>query len=330
MSIICIALVITALLVSITLVAGGKDSLDSKPKADIDCFSIDEAVAALHIPGAAAPLLNPPEPTSRQPLRYFTSNFTSIVPIKLFDNFYFVGTTIVGAFVIDAGDGLVMLDTGCGETDAPLMVSDMKNLGLDPSNIKLIFISHEHFDHYGGVEYLKKNVCPNAKVALSLVGWNMLQTVPLEWVYIGPRPQSVDIYLTDGMKIMVGNTTFKIIATPGHSPGCMSFIIPTRDNGEAHMVGIMGGTAVWPTQLETKLYKSSIEYFKAFALAAKCDVGLRVHSQEVDFAALRTRKTGEANPLIIGTEKFDTVYLQKYRDLYQAMLNSGKMAGRPY
>jgi metallo-beta-lactamase class B len=132
------------------------------------------------------------------------------------------------------------------------------------------------------------------------------------------------------MKIMVGNTTFKIIATPGHSPGCMSFIIPTRDNGEAHMVGIMGGTAVWPTQLETKLYKSSIEYFKAFALAAKCDVGLRVHSQEVDFAALRTRKSGEANPLIIGTEKFDTVYLQKYRDLYQAMLNSGKMAGRPY
>jgi len=74
-----------------------------------------------------------------------------------------------------------MLDTGNGEEDVALMVADMRKIGLDPSKIKLIFISHEHFDHYGGVQYLKKNVCPNAKVAMSLVGWNMLQTVPLEW-----------------------------------------------------------------------------------------------------------------------------------------------------
>ena len=66
-----------------------------------------------------------------------------------------------------------MLDTGCGDEDAAMMVADIKKLGLDPSKIKLIFISHEHFDHYGGVNYLKKNVCPDAKVAMSLVGWNL-------------------------------------------------------------------------------------------------------------------------------------------------------------
>ncbi len=49
-----------------------------------------------------------------------------------------------------------MLDTGNCDTDVVLMVADMKKLGLDPSKIKLIFISHEHFDHYGGVPYLKK------------------------------------------------------------------------------------------------------------------------------------------------------------------------------
>jgi hypothetical protein len=86
---------------------------------------------------------------------------------------------------------------------------------------------------------------------------------------------------------------------------------------------------VWPTQLETRLYKSSIEYFKAFAMAAKCDVGLGVHSREAHFAALRVRKSGETNPLVIGTEKFDTVYLRKYRRLYQRMLDSGKMTPYP-
>jgi len=296
--------------------------------AQTTALSIAEAEAALKVPGAAAPYVNLPDPDPLPPTFFGPPPYPSIAPIKLFDNFYFVGTTAVGAFVIDTGDGLVMLDTGIGKDDATKMVEDMKKLGLDPSTIKLIFISHEHFDHYGGVQYLK-TVCPNAKVAMSLIGWNMLQSVPMEAGYIGPRPQSVDIYLTDGMKIKLGNTTFQIVATPGHSAGCMSFIIPVTDNGKAHMAGIMGGTAVWATQLETRLYKSSIEYFKAFATAAKCDVGLGVHSKEEDFAALRVRKSGEAHPLVIGTEKFDTVYLQKYRDMYQCVLDSGKMMPYP-
>ncbi len=130
------------------------------------------------------------------------------------------------------------------------------------------------------------------------------------------------------MKIKVGNGILQIVATPGHSPGCVSFIFPVTDNGSPHMAGIMGGTAVWPTRVETMLYKSSVEYFKAFAVAARCDVGLGAHSQEADFAALRVRKPGEPHPLVLGTEKFDTVYLKSYRDRYQQMLDSGKL--KPY
>ncbi|MGA2405852.1 MAG: MBL fold metallo-hydrolase [Bacteroidales bacterium] len=292
-----------------------------------DYLTVEEAITFLKIPESAAqPALNlgvsPKLPAS------FSPPYKSIKPIKLFDNLYFVGTTTVGAFIVDSGDGLVMLDTGIGDEDVAMMVEDMKKLGLDPSRIRVIFISHEHFDHYGGVQYLKKNICPNAKVAMSLVGWNLLQTVPLEWAYIGTRPQSVDIYLIDGMKIKIGSVIFQIVATPGHSPGCVSFIFPVIDNGETHMAGIMGGSAVWPTQVETRLYKSSIEYFKAFAKAANCDVGLVFHSQESDFAQLRIRKSGEPNPLVIGSDKFDTVYLKKYRDRYQKMLESGNL--KPY
>lgn len=292
-----------------------------------DYLTIDEAISALKVHEAAVPLVADPGVSPKLPAS-FSPPYRSIEPIKLFDNLYFVGTTTVGAFIVDSGDGLVMLDTGNGDADIVMMVADMKKLGLDPSGIKLIFISHEHFDHYGGVQYLKRNVCPDAKVAMSLAGWNLLQTVPSEWAYIGTRPQSIDIYLLDGMKIKIGSVIFQIIATPGHSPGCLSFIFPVTDNGETHMAGIMGGSAVWPTQVETRLYKSSIEYFKAFAQAAKCDVGLAFHSQESDFAQLRIRKPGEPNPLVIGEEKFDKVFLQKYRDRYQKMLESGDI--NPY
>ena len=289
-----------------------------------DYLTIDEAEACIKVRGAIAPLAADPGTSPELPA-FFRPPFTSIEPIRLFDNLYFVGTTAVGAFIVDTGEGLVMIDTGNGDADAALMVADMKKSGLDPSRIKLIFISHEHCDHYGGVEYLRKNVCPAAKVAMSLAGWNMLQTTPMEAFFIGSRPQKVDIFLTDGMKIKIGTEIFHVIATPGHSPGCMSFIFPVKDNGEAHMAGLMGGSAVWPTQVETRLYKSSIEYFKAFAMDAGCDVGLGFHSQEADFATLRIRKAGEPNPLILGTEKFNTVYLGKFRDRYQQMLESGKI-----
>ncbi len=287
-----------------------------------DYLTIDEAISSLKVPEAAAPLAANPGVSPKLPAA-FSPPYRSVGPVKLFDNLYFVGTTSVGAFIVDTGDGLVMLDTGNGDADIAMMVEDMKKLGLNPDRIKLIFISHEHFDHYGGVRYLKKNVCPDAKVAMSLTGWNLLQTVPSEWAYIGTRPQSVDIYLTDGMKIKTGTVIFQIIATPGHSPGCLSFIFPVTDKGETHVAGIMGGSAVWPTQVEARLYKSSVEYFKALARAAKCDVGLVFHSQESDFARLRVRKPGEPNPLVIGQEKFDTVFLEKFRDRYQMMLESG-------
>jgi metallo-beta-lactamase class B len=292
-----------------------------------DYLTIDEAVANLKVPESVAPLATNTVISSKLPPS-FSPPYRSLKPIKLFDNLYFVGTYTVGSFIIDTGDGLVMLDTGIGDDDVAMMVADMKKLGLDPSKIKLILLSHEHFDHYGGVQYLKKNVCPDAKVALSLIGWNMLQTVQSEWAYIGSRPQSIDIFLVDGMKIKVGNEIFQIVATPGHSPGCLSFIIPVTDNGEPHVVGIMGGSAVWPTQTETMLYKSSIEYFKAIAREAKCDVGLMIHGQESDFAQLRIRKTGDPNPLVIGQDNFDKVYLQKFRDRYQKMIESGTL--KPY
>lgn len=287
-------------------------------------LTVDKAIASLKVPEAAAKLSDYSRAVTEIPKGY-RPPYRSIEPLKLFDNLYFVGTTVVGAFIIDSGNGLIMLDTGNGDTDAEMMVSDIKKLGLDPSQIKVIFISHEHFDHYGGVRYLKKNVCPGAKVAMSLTGWNLLQSVPPEWVYVGSRPESVDIFLNDGMKIKIGNTYVQAVATPGHSPGCLSYIFPVYENGEKHMAGVMGGRGVWPTDTEAKLYKSSVEYFRAVARESGCDVGLWFHSSERDLAALRSRKAGEPNPLIIGKDQFDTVYLQKYRDSFRQMMESGKI-----
>ena len=255
-------------------------------------------------------------------LAKLTLDLTPMEPTRLFDNFFFVGTRSVGSFLINTKDGLIMIDTGWGGPDIVLFVEGMKKLGLDPSKIKLILLSHEHLDHYGGVPYLKKNVCPGAKVAMSTIAWNLLHTRPTGspgGPYSDPRPQSIDVFLADGQNISLGGTAVRIVATPGHTHGCVSFIVPVTDNGKPHMVGIMGGVAFISDWDKAYLYKASIEYFQQFTRKAKCDAGVVVHfsGYEEDLIALRSRKPGQANPLVIGTEKFESEYLQQFRDNFE-------------
>lgn len=288
------------------------------------CLTLEEAASALQTHSAALSLAAEPEVSPELP-DPFRPPFTSIEPIRLFDCLYFVGTTAVGAYVLNTGAGLVMFDTGCCDADAALMVADLRKLGLNPSEIRLICISHEHFDHYGGIQYLKKNVCPEAKVAMGLMAWNMLQSAPMVWPYIGKRPQKVDIFLTDGMKIGIGRKVLQIVGTPGHSPGCLSFIFSVTDSGVSHVVGLAGGSGVFPTEVETYQYKASVEYFGAIARTSGCDVGLGFHYQESNFSALRVRKKGEPHPMVLGTDGFDSVFLEGFRERYRKMLLSGEM-----
>jgi len=248
------------------------------------------------------------------------ADFTPMVPTRLFDRFYYVGTRSVGAYIADTTNGLVMIDTGWGEKDCSQFVTDMKKLGLDPRKIEIILLTHEHIDHYGGVQYLKSKVCPGSEVALSLLGWNYMMTRPVEAGFAGPRPKLIDIFLADGDEIKLGQTTIQVVATPGHTPGCMSFIIPVTDDGQPHTVGIMGGVAVPLNWNEAFLYYCSIDYFRQFARRFGCDIGLGTHSSylEEDMKAVRSRKNFEPNPLIIGAERFESEYLQRYTDQFMA------------
>ena len=244
----------------------------------------------------------------------FSFKLTPMGPYKLFDDFYYIGTNSVGSFVIDTSAGLILIDAGWGATDCGSMMSDLQKLGFNPKDIEMILLSHEHIDHYGCVKEWKNTACPSAKVALTQLGWNYLRTWPAEAAFGGSRPESIDMYLTDGQRIQLGNTTVEVVFTPGHSPGCVSFIFPVRDRGEKHVVGLMGGSSVPGTWNEALVYHTSVEYFKQKSIEAKCDVGLAVHAKQYkdDFEKIPTLQPGVPHPLVLGTERYVTEYIESY------------------
>ena len=86
----------------------------------------------------------------------YDSNMVNITVI--YDNNTFkegLGTAWGFSCVITGFEKTVLFDTG---GDGPLLIENISKLGIDPNDIELVFLSHTHWDHVGGMEsFLEKN-----------------------------------------------------------------------------------------------------------------------------------------------------------------------------
>jgi len=328
-----ILLLAVVLLVPATLLAGAHQKEDS----DRGIFNGNDMFSCKPVHQIDETPINPPNVQGDIPEPQ-QSKLTGKGPYKLFDNLYYVGNSFlnVGVFIVKTSAGLIIIDAGSnliakdGTWDCKIMEDLMEQAGLDFADVKMILLSHEHIDHYGCATRWQEKTWPPAPVAMSRIGWDNLRTWPVRAAFGGTRPEKIDTYLFDGQRIHLGDTTIQIVATPGHSMGTMSFIIPVREGREKHVVGIMGGSAVQKSWGEAYMYWASVEYFKQACEEAKCDVGLNAHTQNWPagvLAAFLARKPGEPNPLVIGADNFDSRNLEYYRNrcrqMFQTLINEG-------
>ena len=75
-------------------------------------------------------------------------------PVRIHANTYLVGTCGISAILIAGDEGHVLIDSGT-EAGAELVAENIRQLGFRLGDIKYLLMSHEHFDHVGGLARLQ-------------------------------------------------------------------------------------------------------------------------------------------------------------------------------
>ncbi|MFO7996316.1 MAG: MBL fold metallo-hydrolase [Dehalococcoidia bacterium] len=111
-------------------------------------------------------------------------------------------------------DGMVIDPAG----DAPRILSNIRELGL---KVGLIVLTHTHPDHLGAVRDIVEHT--GASFAVHIAEAEMIQRYDFrQFSAFDPafkQPPPPDRLLEDGDSIFVGDLTFQVLHTPGHSAG---------------------------------------------------------------------------------------------------------------
>ena len=78
-----------------------------------------------------------------------------VEPFPVADHVYYVGNRWVGSYLLDSGEGLILIDCAMPQT-LYLLLDGIRSLGYDPHDIRLLLISHAHYDHAGAAEALRR------------------------------------------------------------------------------------------------------------------------------------------------------------------------------
>jgi hydroxyacylglutathione hydrolase len=156
-----------------------------------------------------------------------------------------INTRGVNCYLVGAGDGFVLVDTGLPETRSSLD-AELQSAGCRPGNLRLIVLTHGDYDHAGNAAYLRDKY--GSKIAMHRDdsgrvergdwNWNMkpkpdkfglLYRVVALFVKPGPFDTfTADVYLADNQSLSDYGLDATVLHLPGHTKGSIGIL--TSDN----------------------------------------------------------------------------------------------------
>jgi len=184
-------------------------------------------------------------------------------PSRIMRDIYLVNTEPNLTYLIDAGQGqLVIVDPGL-ESNVGSILKNVEALGFSIKNIKWIINTHAHFDHAMADAHFQRL---GAKI---LVGRDDVYAVEKGTEVTGRSslPASVsanyptlhvDWPVDDGERLVLGDKTFLALHTPGHTEGSTCYLL--QIDGKAVLFG--GDTILFDYRLgqQTSPFADNVAY----------------------------------------------------------------------
>ena len=163
----------------------------------------------------------------------------------------------------------IKTDTGYLAIDAGLssgkLQESLKNVGIDPNDVKWIFLTHSDGDHVAALSLFQNADIYMNEDELALINGTVKRTV----FYGNSMPSGIDIdkikLLADNQELLFDGTKIRCIKAPGHTIGSMVYLVDDKYlfTGDAFKIK-NGKTSVHPYSMDKELSKKTIEQLKKF------------------------------------------------------------------
>jgi metallo-beta-lactamase class B len=252
---------------------------------------------------------------------------TPETPFKIVGPIHYVGTKDLAAYLIATPEGHILLD-GAVPSMAGEIEKSIRTLGFKPEDIRILLITQAHFDHAGTLAHFATRSHGSVRImqgddALIRDGGKSDYLFASD-ARFSFAPAKVDVVLKDGDTIALGGVSLTALRTPGHTPGCATYVMQVTDGGRTYTVVFPGSTSVNPG---TRLVKNpsypgiADDYRRTFERLASLspDIFLGAHASFFDLAGKRARMKTEGARAFVDPEGYRRLHAEK-RKAFDALI----------
>lgn len=243
---------------------------------------------------------------------------------RIAGNLYYVGSKGLANYLITTSQGHILINSDL-EANVPLIRASVEQLGFKFTDVKILLISHAHFDHNAGSAAIKE--LTGAKYMVMDGDVSVVESGGKTDFQYGNVPNSlypptkVDRVLHDGDEVKLGDAVLVARLTPGHTKGCTTWTMKVQEAGKSYDVVIVGSPNVNPGYqlVNNERYPQiAADYELMFRVlkSLPCDIFLGAHGNYFDLEGKYARlKAGSATPFIdpAGYKKYVAEREQAFR-----------------
>jgi metallo-beta-lactamase class B len=166
---------------------------------------------------------------------------------RIAGNLYYVGSKGLGNYLITTPRGHILINSDL-EQSVPLIQASVEQLGFKFSDIRILLISHAHWDHDAGSAAIKKltgaqYMVMDGDVSVVESGGRTDFQYGNDTSMLYPATK-VDRVLHDGDEVKFAGVTLVAHLTPGHTKGCTTWTMKVSEGGRIYDVVIVGSPNV--------------------------------------------------------------------------------------